>query len=163
MCAGITENDMNDLPFEKRYQDVLQNIEFAITQMYRQHPQMTDWDTLAAVEALLRTYGAEKKGRQAPQPSKDFRSLTDFGSLRKGGHMPQRFTPLVAEEHYHLYNRGNNRLPVFFQRTNYLFFLRRLRKYLVGETQTSEVSETSEVSTCVTQVLPSGFPERPIP
>ena len=77
--------------------------------------------------------------------------------------MPQRFTPLVAEEHYHLYNRGNNRLPVFFQRTNYLFFLRRLRKYLVGETQTSEVSETSEVSTCVTQVLPSGFLERPIP
>jgi len=61
--------------------------------------------------------------------------------------MPRRSIPLVAGEYYHIYNRGNNRQNIFFERENYLFFLRRLRKYLIGETQpqTSEVSETSEV------------------
>jgi len=61
--------------------------------------------------------------------------------------MPQRLIPLVAGEYYHVYNRGNNRQNIFFERENYLFFLRRLRKYLIGDTQgqTSEVSETSEV------------------
>jgi len=67
---------------------------------------------------------------------------------------------LCAGEYYHLYNRGNNRERIFFERENYLFFLRRLRKYaapvldvvsyclmpthyhlLVQVKQTSEVSE----------------------
>ena len=59
--------------------------------------------------------------------------------------MPQRSIPLVAGEYYHVYNRGNNRQNIFFEQENRLFFLRRVRKYLIGETQTSEVSETSEV------------------
>ena len=63
--------------------------------------------------------------------------------------MPQRSISLVAGEYYHVYNRGNNRQDVFFERENYLFFLRRVRKYLVGDTQTSEVSETSEVWTTI--------------
>jgi REP element-mobilizing transposase RayT len=63
--------------------------------------------------------------------------------------MPQRSISLVAGEYYHIYNRGNNRQDIFFERENYLFFLRRVRKYLVGETQTSEVSETSEVWTTI--------------
>ena len=56
--------------------------------------------------------------------------------------MPQRSISLVAGEYYHVYNRGNNRQDVFFERENYLFFLRRVRKYLVGDTQTSEVWTT---------------------
>jgi len=63
--------------------------------------------------------------------------------------MPQRSVSLVAREYYHVYNRGNNRQDVFFERENHLFFLRRVRKYLVGDTQTSEVSETSEVWTTI--------------
>jgi putative transposase len=63
--------------------------------------------------------------------------------------MPQRSIPLVAGEYYHIYNRGNNRQDIFFERENYLFFLRRVRKYLVGDTQTSEVSKTSEVWTTI--------------
>jgi putative transposase len=63
--------------------------------------------------------------------------------------MPQRSIPLVAGEYYHIYNRGNNRQDIFFERENYLFFLRRVHKYLVGNTQTSEVSETSEVWTTI--------------
>lgn len=67
---GIERGDPS-LPFEKRYEDVLQNIEFGIVQVYRNHPEMTDWEALTAIEALLRTYRAEAKGRQAPPPSLD--------------------------------------------------------------------------------------------
>lgn len=35
---------MNDLPFEKRYEDVLQNIEFGIIRVFRDNPEMTDWE-----------------------------------------------------------------------------------------------------------------------
>ena len=57
--------------------------------------------------------------------------------------MPRRLISLVPGETYHVYNRGVDRQPLFFERENYLFFLRRVRKYLLG--QTSEVLETSEV------------------
>jgi putative transposase len=67
--------------------------------------------------------------------------------------MPRRTTPIVAEEYYHVYNRGHNRQRIFFERENYLFFLRQLRKYLLGQDETSEVSETSEVCTVVAYCL----------
>ncbi len=54
--------------FEERYQDVLQNIEFAIISVYREHPEMTNDHVLSAVNALIRTYNAELKGRE-PSPS----------------------------------------------------------------------------------------------
>jgi putative transposase len=82
--------------------------------------------------------------------------------------MPRRVVELRAGEYYHLFNRGNNREPIFLERNNYLFFLQRIHQYLVpvldvlayclmpthyhllvlikGQPQTSEVSETSEVS-----------------
>ena len=81
--------------------------------------------------------------------------------------MPQRDIELRAGEYYHFYNRGNNRERIFYERDNYLFFLQRLRKYLVPmmdivayclmpthyhllagikDKQTSEVLKTSEVS-----------------
>jgi hypothetical protein len=66
----IERGDLS-LPFEERYQDVLQNIEFGIVQVYHNHPEMTDWEALSAIEALLRTYRAEAKGRQASSPSLD--------------------------------------------------------------------------------------------
>ena len=53
--------------------------------------------------------------------------------------MPQRTVALVTGEHYHLYNRGHNHQPIFFDRENYLFFLRRVRNYLLGDTQTLEI------------------------
>ena len=46
--------------------------------------------------------------------------------------MPRRTIPLVAGGYYHVYNRGNNRQLIFFERENYLFFLRRVREYLIG-------------------------------
>lgn len=32
---------------------------------------------------------------------------------------------------YHIYNRGNNRQKIFFSRDNYLFFLSKMRKFLL--------------------------------
>ncbi|MEO7308086.1 MAG: hypothetical protein ABIR78_02160 [Ferruginibacter sp.] len=31
---------------------------------------------------------------------------------------------------YHIYNRGNNKQPIFFKRDNYLYFLNKLKKYV---------------------------------
>jgi REP element-mobilizing transposase RayT len=89
--------------------------------------------------------------------------------------MPRRVVPFLPDQYYHFYNRGNNRQAVFFERENYLFFLRRFKRFVVGyvdviayclmpthyhilvrvkqilrqisEGKTSEVLETSEVST----------------
>jgi putative transposase len=66
--------------------------------------------------------------------------------------VPRRATPLIAGETYHLYNRGVDRQTIFFERDNYLFFLRRLRQYLVG--QTSEVLDTSILAYCL---MPNHF------
>jgi REP element-mobilizing transposase RayT len=82
--------------------------------------------------------------------------------------MPRRDSPFLPGQYYHFYNRGNNRQAIFFERDNYLYFLRRLKRYLSGyaeilayclmpthyhilarvrsqQPQTSEVLKTSEV------------------
>ncbi len=46
--------------------------------------------------------------------------------------MPYRKVQFRAGEHYHLYNRGSNYQPIFFERENYLYFLRQMRKYLLS-------------------------------
>jgi hypothetical protein len=52
------------IPFEEQYQDVLQNIEFAIVSTYRERPdEISDWSVEAALDALIRAYGAEHTGR----------------------------------------------------------------------------------------------------
>ena len=88
--------------------------------------------------------------------------------------MPRREIPFLPDQYYHLYNRGNNRQAVFFEPENYVYFLKRIKKYLRGSVeviayclmpthyhilvrmlniqtsevsdQTSEVLKTSEVS-----------------
>ena len=37
----------------------------------------------------------------------------------------------IGDEIYHVYNRGNNKQPIFFNRENYLFFLSKIRKELI--------------------------------
>jgi REP-associated tyrosine transposase len=86
--------------------------------------------------------------------------------------MPRRETPFIPNIYYHFYNRGNNRQAIFFEAENYLFFLRRFKKYvgpfvdvlvyclmpthyhiLVRVKQASEVFETSEVSAQVSLAM----------
>jgi len=44
--------------------------------------------------------------------------------------MPRRKNLFETGQYYHFYNRGNNRGAIFFKPENYLFFLRRWKKYL---------------------------------
>ena len=43
-----------------------------------------------------------------------------------GGAMPNRRTIFLADEFYHLYNRGGDRAAVFFHEDNYRYFMRLL-------------------------------------
>lgn len=47
--------------------------------------------------------------------------------------MPRRKIPFSAGNVYHIYNRGNNRASIFFERENYLYFLEKLRLYFAPE------------------------------
>jgi hypothetical protein len=49
--------------FEEKYQTVLQNLEFALAQVYRSDPKMSDYAALFAVESLIKHYNAEQQGR----------------------------------------------------------------------------------------------------
>jgi REP element-mobilizing transposase RayT len=44
--------------------------------------------------------------------------------------MPHRITPFFSGGYYHIFNRGNNRQPIFFERENYFYFLRQLQNTL---------------------------------
>jgi len=54
--------------FEDKYLDVLQNIEAGIVHVYRAHPEMTDWDALRAVEALIRAYQQKREFQPGLKP-----------------------------------------------------------------------------------------------
>ena len=47
--------------------------------------------------------------------------------------MPRRNLEFRVGHYYHLYNRGHNRQNIFFDRQNYLYFLRQLRRHLVEQ------------------------------
>ncbi len=47
--------------------------------------------------------------------------------------MPRRTRNLDPGHYYHLYNRGNNRQRIFFERDNYLYFLRQFRHYVAEQ------------------------------
>jgi hypothetical protein len=47
--------------------DVLQNLEFAVVQVWRAHPEMTDYTAARAYEAALQIYRAELRGH-TPKP-----------------------------------------------------------------------------------------------
>jgi len=51
---------------EEDYLDVLQNIEASIVTVHLQHRNLTDADTLACIESLIRRYTAEARGKAKP-------------------------------------------------------------------------------------------------
>jgi len=38
----------------------------------------------------------------------------------------------IQNEFYHIYNRGNNKQPIFFNDNNYTFFIKKIREQLTG-------------------------------
>ncbi|MEZ4658600.1 MAG: hypothetical protein R2911_13600 [Caldilineaceae bacterium] len=61
--------------FEEEYQDVLQNIEFAIISVYREQPEMVDYDAEKALNGLIELYTAEERGR-APRPQRNLQDVS---------------------------------------------------------------------------------------
>ena len=54
--------------FEEEYQDVLQNIEFSVVNVYQHHTELLDYDVESVLTALVRTYQAEQSQRQVSLP-----------------------------------------------------------------------------------------------
>ncbi len=52
--------------FEERYNDPLRSMELALVQAYRTDERMTDWETVNALNALIREYTAVQRRRQPP-------------------------------------------------------------------------------------------------
>lgn len=50
--------------FEERYNDPLRSMELALVQAYRTDETMTDWETVHALNALIREYTAVQRRRQ---------------------------------------------------------------------------------------------------
>lgn len=73
---------MNIENVEEKYEDVLQNIEFAIVQTYRQQPQLIDFEVDQAVEALVRSYTAELLQRPPSPPRLKERPMQVYDSAR---------------------------------------------------------------------------------
>ncbi len=75
---------------EEQYLDILQNIEFAIIQDYRENPNLIDMDVRDAVDALLRVYGAEERQYRPPvvqlaeKPARLFEAVKDMCEWRLG-------------------------------------------------------------------------------
>ncbi len=38
--------------------------------------------------------------------------------------------PFISDEYYHFYNRGAHRAPIFYEQTNYLFVIRKIKHYV---------------------------------
>ena len=51
------------MAIEEEHQDILQNLEFGIVQIYKEKPDLIDAEVLTAIEALIRLYGAEAQGK----------------------------------------------------------------------------------------------------
>ncbi|MCA9974007.1 MAG: hypothetical protein KC425_27535 [Anaerolineales bacterium] len=52
--------------FEEQYNDTLRSMELTLVRQYREFDELTDWQTLAAVNDLIRIYTAETRRRQPP-------------------------------------------------------------------------------------------------
>ncbi|MEZ4710451.1 MAG: hypothetical protein R3A44_24830 [Caldilineaceae bacterium] len=61
--------------FEEEYQDVLQNIEFAIISVYREQPEMVDYDVEKALNGLIDLYTAEERNHE-PRPPRNLRDAS---------------------------------------------------------------------------------------
>jgi hypothetical protein len=75
---------------EEKFIDVLQNLEFMIVTSFRQHPDMTDYQVIRALEALIAEYRAESRGQTARPVKLEgyeqevFESVKNMSEMRLG-------------------------------------------------------------------------------
>lgn len=78
------------MKFEDEYLDVLQNIEFAIISVYREHSDLRDYAVMRALDALIEYYRAESRGHSSKKfnlPEKEtlvFQRTKDLCEFRLG-------------------------------------------------------------------------------
>jgi hypothetical protein len=63
--------------------DVLQNLEFAIVEVWRANPEMTDYAALRAYEAARQYYRAEQRGSPPKPPALTGLDATTFEALKQ--------------------------------------------------------------------------------
>jgi hypothetical protein len=68
--------------FDEKNLDVLQNIEFGIILVYRDHPSLLDMDVKDAIDTLVRHYHAEEEQRRPPAPGLSDLAQRVFVSVR---------------------------------------------------------------------------------
>ncbi len=68
---------------EDDYLDVLQNIEFAIVGVYKDEPDLLDYDVDQALNGLMAYYRAKDRGRNAKLPKLSEDSQQVFTSVKK--------------------------------------------------------------------------------
>jgi hypothetical protein len=70
--------------------DVLQNLEFRVAQVWRAHPDMTDYAALRAYEAAFKVYREQLRGHTAKPPTLTgldaaaFEAVADMCEIRLG-------------------------------------------------------------------------------
>ena len=97
--------------FEERYQDVLQNIEFALVTTYREQPKLTNHSALYAVETLIKVYNAEAQGRTAALPPFQPHEQAAYDSIKAICDWRLGHAPLGEEEGASHVVIGDNKTP----------------------------------------------------
>lgn len=71
------------MKFQEENLDVLQNLEFAIVEVWRAHPEMTDYTAQRAYEAARQFYRAEHRGQPPKPPALTGLDATAFAALKQ--------------------------------------------------------------------------------
>ena len=62
--------------------DILQNLEFSVVEVWREHPEMTDYAALRGYEAALQLYRAEQRGHTPKTPDLKGLDAAAFEALK---------------------------------------------------------------------------------
>ncbi len=71
------------MKWQEEHLDVLQNLEFAMVQVWRAHPEMTDYSALRAYETARQFYRTEQRGHPATPPALTGLDAVAFGKLKE--------------------------------------------------------------------------------
>lgn len=72
----MERRDLNTMEPKQEHLDVLQNIEFAVVEVWRSHPEMTNYTAMRAYDAGIAFYNAQAR-EQLPKPA----NLTGLDAL----------------------------------------------------------------------------------
>ena len=125
--------------FEDEYNDILQNIEFVIVSIYRQHQELIDSNVETALQSLIRTYrnisrGGSERPPSSPLAAKVYVSMKEMCDWRLGRESLQNFegeigpgpTPITVDEIISCLQRIRRSVKIWGKkggRQGYLYFI----------------------------------------